>query len=138
MISHSILLPNGLERGFGCLGSVEQISRAQTNEGGARNHTIGVQNASRPECLCDKLQLFIHILLRDLVQVSADNHLPPPLEPARNKFRKTLPVTTVDLLERYDRYDHIRVGCHSAEERFTIGLEKVRRNQLAKTETSHY
>ena len=97
---------------------------ALTHVGGTRDHTIGVQNTLRPECLCHSLQLLIHIFLRDMVQVSADNHIRPPIEPARDKFGETLPVITGNLLERHNRYDRIRFGCHEADERFKIELGK--------------
>jgi len=64
------------------------------------------------------------MILRDLVQVSANNHVRSPIEPARDKLRETLPVTTRKLFEGHDRYDCIRVGCHEADERFKIELGK--------------
>jgi len=33
MITHSVFIPDGLERGLGDIGFVEQIPRAQTHEG---------------------------------------------------------------------------------------------------------
>jgi len=119
-----LLIPDGLKRGFGYARLVEQIPRTQTHERGARDNTIGVQNTFRPECLCHSLQLLIHIVLRDLVQVSANNHVRPPIESIRDKFRETFPITTWDLLERHYRYDRIRVRCHEADERFKIELGK--------------
>ena len=83
-----------------------------------------MQYASRPEYLCHSFQLLIYIFLRNLVQVRADNHVRLPIEPACDKFRETLPVTTGNLLERYNRYDRVRVGCHEADERFKIELGK--------------
>ena len=125
MITHSILIPDGLERRFVCVRSVEQISRAETHEGGAMDHTIGVQRASRPECLCHSLQLLTHIFLRDLVQVSADNHVRRPTEPALDKFREMFPITTGKFIERHNGYDCIRFACHEAGKRFKIiGLGK--------------
>ena len=59
-----------------------------------------------------------------MVQVSADNHVRPPIEPARDKIRETLPVTTGNLIERHNRDDRIRVGCDEADERFKIELGK--------------
>ena len=70
------------------------------------------------------LQLLVHIFLRDVVQVGADNHVRPPMEPARDKGREPLPVTMGKLLERHDWYDRIRAGCHEADERFRIELRK--------------
>ena len=110
MITRSILIPDDLEWRFGWVRSVEQIPRTQTHEGGARDHTTSVQTASRPECLCHNLQSRIHSSLRDLIQVSADNHLRPFIELACNQFRGTLPVAMGNFLERCDRYDRIRVG----------------------------
>ena len=123
MITQRTLIPNGLEQGFGRFRYVNQISRAQTHEG-ARDDTIGVQHATRPESLFHRLQLLIHIFRRDLVQVSADNHIRPPIEPTRDKCRELLPVTMGKLLERHDRYDRVRVGFQDADERFRIELEK--------------
>jgi hypothetical protein len=88
------------------------------------DHTIGVQNTSWPGCLCQSPQLLIHILRRDLVQVSADDQVRPPIDPARDKLKETLPVTTWNLIERYNRYDCVRVGCHEASEQFKIELGK--------------
>ena len=99
MITHNMLIMDGLEWRLFRIRPVEQIPCTYTHEGGARDDTIGVQNALRPECFCHSLQLRILIFLRDLVQVSADNHVRPPIEPARNKFRETLPVTTRNLFE---------------------------------------
>ena len=124
MITYNLLIPDGLKRRFGPYRLVEQIPRTETHEGGARDHTIGVQNTLRPECLCHGLQLLIHIVLRDLVQVSANNHVRPAIEPVRDKFRETFPATTWDLLERHNRYDRVRVGCHEADERLKIELGK--------------
>ena len=98
---------------------------------------MGVQHASRPERLFHRLQLFIHISLRDLVQVCTDDHVRPPIEPARDECKEPLPVTMGKLIERHNRCDRVRVGCHEADERFRIELEKVRRDHLAKRETSH-
>src|SRR5258708_40067956 len=103
MIPHIMLIPNGLKWRFDHTRSVEQIPRTQTHERGARNDTIGVQNASWPECLCHSLQLLIHVFLRDLVKVSADDHVCPPINPARNQFRETLPVTTGKLFKGHNR-----------------------------------
>jgi hypothetical protein len=85
------------------------------------DHTTGVQNASRPGCLCQSPQSLIHIHRRELVQVSADDHVRPPIDPARDKFKVTLPVATWNLIERHNRYDCVRVGCH---EQFKIELGK--------------
>ena len=123
MISHGMLIPNGLEWRFGRIRSVEQISCAKTYEG-ARDDTMGVQHASRPERLFHRLQLFIHISLRDLVQVCTDDHVRPPIEPARDECKEPLPVTMGKLIERHNRCDRVRVGCHEADERFKIELEK--------------
>jgi len=70
------------------------------------------------------IQLLIRTLLRDLVQVSTDNYIRLPIETACDKCRDTLPVTTGKLLERHKRYDHIRVECREADERFKIELGK--------------
>jgi len=121
-----MLIPDGLKRRFGHTRLVEQIHRTQTHEGGARDHTIGVPNTLRPECLGHSPQLLIYIVLRDLVQVSANNRVRPPIEPVRDKFRETFPVATRDLLERHNRYDRVRVRCHEAEERFKIELGETR------------
>ena len=64
------------------------------------------------------------MFLRDLVQVSADNYVRPPIEPARNRFRETLPVSMRNILERHNRYDRVRVGRHETDERFKIELGK--------------
>jgi len=124
MITHNPLIPDGLKRRLGHTRLVEQIHRTETHEGGARDHTTGVQNTLRPECLCHGLQLLTHIVLRDLVQVSANDHVRPAIEPVRDKVRETFPVTTWDLLERHNRYDRVRVRCHEADERFKIELGK--------------
>jgi hypothetical protein len=138
MITHSMLIPDGLEWRFGEIGFVEQIPRAQTHEGRARDHTVGVQNTSRPECLRDSLQLLVHIFLRDLVKVSADDHVCPPIEATRDEFRETLPVTAWKLLEGHNWYDRIRVGCHKADERFKVELLKEgQRDHWVRRESSH-
>ena len=136
MITHRMLIPNGLERRFGRIRSIEQISRAETYER-ARDDTIGAQHTSRPEGLFHRFHLLIHIFRRDWLQVSADYHVRPPIDPTRDKWREPLPVTMRKLLERHNRYDRVRVGCHKADERFRIELGKVRRDHLAKRETSH-
>ena len=59
-----------------------------------------------------------------MVQVSADNHVRPPIEPAHDKIRETLPVTTRKPLERHNRYDRIQVGYHEADKRFKIERRK--------------
>jgi hypothetical protein len=115
-MAHNMLIPEALIWGFGGTRFVKQIPRAQTHKGGARDNTIGVQNISRPEDLCHSPQLLIHVVLRDLVKMSAHDHVCPAIEAARDKFRKTLPVTTGELLKGDNRYDCIRVGCHEANE----------------------
>ena len=124
MITDFVLIPDRLERRFGQTRSVQQVPRAQTHKGGARNDTIGVQNASRPECLRHSPQLLVHVFLRDLVKVSADDHICPPIDPARDQFRETLPVTTGKFFKGHDRHDRVRVGCHKTDERFKIELSK--------------
>ena len=109
MVAHSMVTPDAREWGFDGVRIVEQIPRAQTHEGGARDYTIGVQNASRPECLCNNPQLLIHIFLRDLVKVSADDHVCPAIDAARDEFRETLPITTGELFKGNNWHDRVRV-----------------------------
>ena len=122
MITHSIILPDFLERRFVVTGFVEQISCTQTHEGGAWDDRICVHNVFRPECFCHSLSLLFHVVLRDLIEVSADNHICPPIEAARDKVRETLPVATGKLLEGDNRHNGVRVGCDKADERLEVEL----------------
>ena len=66
--------------------------------------------------------MLFHILLRDLIEVSADNHVCPPIEAARDKVRETLPVTTGKLLKGDNRHYGVRIGCDKADERLEVEL----------------
>jgi len=119
-----MLIPGSIEWKFRDIRPVQQIRRAQAHEGRARDDAIGVQNASRPECLCHSFHQLIYIFLRDLIKVSADDHASPPIEPARDKVRETLPVTTEKGLKRNNRHDRIGVGCNEGDKGFNIELGK--------------
>ena len=88
MITHSILLPDFLEWRFAATGFVEQISCTQAHEGGAWNDRICVHNVFGPEYFCHNLSVLIHIVLRDLIEVSADNHVYPPMDATCDKIRE--------------------------------------------------
>lgn len=81
------------------MGFVEQFSCTKTHEGGTWDDGIFVHNVSRPECFCHSRSLLFHIVLRNLIKVSTDNHVRPPTEATRDKVRETLPVATGKLLE---------------------------------------
>ena len=117
MITYRTFIPDGLERRFGQNRSIEQIPCTQTHEGGARDHTVGVHNVLRPECLCHGLSLLFHVVSRDLIEVSADDHVCPPIEAARDKVRETPPVATGKLFKRDNRHNDVRLGCDKADER---------------------
>jgi hypothetical protein len=56
------------------------------------DHTTAVQNTSGPGRLCQSPQFLVHISW-DLVQVSADDQVRPPVDPTGDKFKETLPAT---------------------------------------------
>jgi hypothetical protein len=122
MITRNTFVPNGLEWRFGSIRLVEQVHRTQTHQGGARDHTIGVQNAARPEGFCHNLQLLLHIVVRDLVKMSADHCVCPSMKPAANKFTETLPMVAWKLLEGYNWHNSVRFRRHVSDERSEIGL----------------
>ena len=84
MITHSILLPDGLKWRFFAIGFVQQIPRTETHEGGAGDDRIRVHHVFRPEGLRHGLLLLFYIVLRDLVEMSADNDAGPPIEAIRD------------------------------------------------------
>ena len=61
--------------------------------------------------------MLFHIFWRDLIEVSADDHICPPIEAARDKGRETLPVATGKLFKGDDRHNSVRFGCDKADER---------------------
>ena len=122
MITHSILLPDFPEWRFVAIGFVEQFSCTQTHEGGAWDDRIYVQNVFRPERFRHGLSLLFHVVTRDLIEVSADDHVCPPIKAARDKVRETLPVATGKLLEGDNGHNGVRVGCDKADERFEVEL----------------
>ena len=72
----------------------------------------------RPECFCHNLSLLFHIGSRDLIEVSADNHM----DATRDKVRETPPVATGKLFEGDNRHYGVRVGCDKADERLKVEL----------------
>ena len=69
--------------------------------------------------------MLIHIVSRDLIEVSADNHACPPMDVTRDKVRETLPVTTGKLFKGDNRYNGARVGCNEADERLEVEVLRV-------------
>ena len=122
MITHSILLPDFLERRFAAIGFVKQISCTQTRDGGAWKDRIFVHNVSWPEYSCHNILIRFYIVLRDLIEVSADYYVCPPMEAACDNVRETLPVTTGKLFKGHNRYNGVRVGCDKADERLKVEL----------------
>ena len=121
MITH-LPGPDCLEWRFGHIRFVEQIRCAQTHEGGAKDDTIGVQHAARPERLFHNLHPFVDTFLRDLVKMGADNHACLPIEAVCDKAGETLPVAIGEVLKRDNRHDHVGVMSSEADERFEIEL----------------
>ena len=86
---------------------VQQIPRTETHEGGARDDRIRVHHVFRPEGLCHGLLLLSYVVSRDLVEVSADNDVGPPIETVCDQIRETLPIATRELLEGDNRHNGI-------------------------------
>ena len=63
-----------------------------------------------------------YIVLRDLIEVSADNHVCLPIEAVHDKVREKPPVATGNLFEGDNRYNGVRVGCDKADERLEVEL----------------
>ena len=61
--------------------------------------------------------MLFHTVLRDLIEVSANNHVCSPIEAVRDKVRETPPVATGKLFKGDNRYNGVRVGCDKADER---------------------
>ena len=66
------------------MGCVQQIPRTETHEGRARDDRIRVHHVFRPEGLCHDLFLLFYIVTRDLVEMSADNDVGPPIGAIRD------------------------------------------------------
>ena len=122
LITHSILVPDLREWRFAGIGFVEQIPCAKTHKRGARDDRICVHNVSRPECLRHNHSLLFNIVTRDLVKVSADNHVCSLIEAARHEVRETLPIAKGKLFKGDNRHDGIRVGRDKADEAFEVEL----------------
>ena len=73
----------------------------------------------------------------DLVKMSADNDVCPPVETACDKVRETLPITTGKLFKGDNRHNSIRVGRDKADERFEVGLRSKVRREPAEKEKSY-
>ena len=66
--------------------------------------------------------MLFHTVFRDLIEVSADNYVCPPMDSTRDKVRKTLPVATGKFFKGDNRYNGVRVGCDKADERLEVEL----------------
>ena len=66
--------------------------------------------------------MLFHTVFRDLIEVSADNHVCPPMDATRNKVRETLPVITSKLFKGDNRHNDVRVVCDKADERLEVVL----------------
>ena len=66
--------------------------------------------------------MLFYIILRDLIEVSADNHVWPPMDATRDNVRETLPVATGKFFKGDNRHNYVRVGCDKADERLEVKL----------------
>ena len=66
--------------------------------------------------------MLFHIVCRDLIEVSANDHVCPPIEAARDKVRETPPVATGKLFKGDYWHNSVRIGCDKADERLEVEL----------------
>ena len=66
--------------------------------------------------------MLFHTVFRDLIEVSADNHVCHPIKATRDEVRETLPVATGKLLKGDNRYNGVRLRCDKADERLEVEL----------------
>ena len=67
--------------------------------------------------------MLFQIASRDLIEVSADNYVCPPMDTTRDKVRETPPVATGKLFKRDNRHNDVRLGCDKADERLKVKLK---------------
>ena len=66
--------------------------------------------------------MLFQVALGDLIEVSTDNHVCPPMDPTRDKVRETPPVATGKLFKGDNRHYGVRLGCDKADERLEAEL----------------
>lgn len=99
MITCCMAVPDGLKGRLLQAGFLKEIHSTETRQRGASNYVICVQRGFGPEYLCHCTKLLFYVLLGELVEMCANNHVRSPAETTGNQFREASPIVTWELFK---------------------------------------